>query len=406
MTAVRKYPLSEYLTMAIGWMMLAGVLCQILNPTDAAVTLFGFVMAEFSSRIIVIGFERSQETIAGLHAWDEALGRVLLRWVMFTIGLLIMTRYHENWFFEHHQYAFICVLGLCLILALIRLICTFSAVIQNRISLVVQIRNSILAVSIYCVAQFATLNSDMALSLALALLLGVLALVSLGIRHPIQKSQNGKINSVQSELTIMCFASLIWRYADLIVLALLLSPQNTLIYLIARGLAQVVPVTLNILTDRVDGPLRSAHCAGNLRHFAATAARINLGFLLIGGSVSLGALSMGAYVALIFNLDTAAFRYTLFWLVTAQSAPILFGATCVLFNITQCKSGTILLPLLGVFLFLCSSVLMEVNDPLSLAQIFALTHLMIGAGSALLINLRFGIWPGITAILFRQLKLL
>jgi len=406
MTAVSNYASSGHFTSAVGWMMLAVVLCQNLRLTDAAVALLGFVIAELLSRIMVMGLEPSQKITVTSPEWDEALGYVLLRWVLFTIGLLVVSQYHADWFFGYHQYALICILGLCLILALIRLVCTFTAVMKNHTPRLAKVRNAILAVSIYCVAQLGALNSDMVLSLAVALLLGILFAVSLGIRRPSQELRNGTIVSARSQPTNVPIASLIWRYADLIILALILSPQNTLIYLIARGLAQVVPLALDILTDRIVGPLRVAHCAGNLRHFAAIAARTNLGFLLIGGSASLIALSLSAYVPLILNLDTAEFRYILFWLVIIQAASALFGATGILFNITQCKSGTIFLPLLGIVLFWATIFLTGTDNPLKLAQVFASTHLLIGAASALLIGLRFGIWPGITAILFRQIKIL
>lgn len=392
--------------MAIGWVLVGGTLCQNLYPIDASVALFGLVFAELSSCVLLAGLDRIQHSGTRYLRWEDAVGHLLLRWVLFSISMLILAQNYLIRLFEHHQYAFICVLGLCLTLALIKLVCAHRVTSLKRGTQLVQMRNTLLAAGIFGFSQVASLDSDIILSFAIGLYLAILVTVSAGAVFANPPRQHRHLNIAQLEHTLADAAPFLLRYADVLILSWVLSPLDTLNYLIARGLAQLVLYALNQLSDRIADTLDSAYNTGNQQNFVAVAARTNLGFLLIGGAASLAALSMGAYVPLLFNLDSAVFRSILLWLVTAEVAPVIFGATGLLLNIAQCRRETILLSFAGVVAVWSTAIIFELTDPRDLAQLFAQVQMSIAAISAVFLGLRFGIWPGLTALLFRQIKLL
>tara|TARA_R110002110_G_scaffold9922_6_gene48501 strand:+ start:12657 stop:13877 length:1221 start_codon:yes stop_codon:yes gene_type:complete len=391
---------------AMGWILLAVTLCQYLYPTDAAVALFGCVIAELSSRLLVAGLDRSQSDDATDLRLEDILGYILLRWVLFSMSTLILAQIYSPGFFEDHQYAFGCILGLCLNLALIRVVCAYRTTAQKRGALLAQMRNTVLSGGVLVVAQFGSLNCDLVLSLAIALLLAILVTLSVGVSFISPIRQGNMSASAQIEKTLLVAAPLLFRYADVVILSWVLSPLNTLNYLIARGLAQGVSIALNLLSNRIAETLISAYDTENSQEFAAVAARTNLGFLLIGGSVSVAAISGGASIPMFFGIDAEVFQNILFWLVAAEAAPVIFGATGLLLNIAHCSRETILLSLFGALAVWSALIILDISNPRQLAQVFAYVQLLIAATSAFLLGLRFGIWPGLTAILFRQIKLL
>ena len=391
---------------ALGWILLAGTLSKYLHPIEAAVALFGVVMAEILSRLLADGLPQFQLSEGDSGNWDKFLSTVFLRWILLLFVTLGLVRYAPVWFFEGRDYAVICILGLVLSLTLLRLIIVRLATNQKRSALLIGLRNVILAAGVYCVAEIGLINGDLVLPLALALSLGTLVLMSLGLRQNRPTGPYCKLESNNSAGLPLGATPNYWLYADLIVLSCVLTPQNTFVYLIARGLAQVVPLCLQLVSGRIARALFLAFEGDERENFVAIAARTNLGYLLIGGGASLFVLSAETYISIFFDLDRVIFRDILFWLLVAQASPVFFGATAMLLDTTRSNMLTKSLALFGMLIFISSYALLEISEPKQFAQVFASSHVLIAAISAGYLGFRFGVWPGLTAVFFRQIKLL
>lgn len=391
---------------ALGWILLVGTLNKYLHPIEAAVALFGVVMAEVLSRLLVDGLPQLQLGENNSRNWDKLLSTVLLRWVLLLFVTLVLARYAPMWFFEGHGYAVICILGLVLSLKLLRLSVVCLAANQKRSALLIELRNVVLAVGVYGVAEIGLINADLVLSLALALSLGTLVLVSLGLRPHRPTAQDSKLESSNFLGLPLGVTPYYWLYVDLIMLNYILTPQNTFVYLIARGLAQVIPLCLQLVSGRIAHALSLAFEGDECESFVAIAARTNLGYLLIGGGASLVVLSAEAYIPTFFDLDRVIFRDILFWLLIAQASPVFFGATAMLLDTTRSNMLTKSLAMFGFLTFISSYAVLDISEPKQIAQVFASSHILIAAISAGYLGFRFGVWPGLTAVFFRQIKLL
>lgn len=368
--------------------------------------LFGIVMAEILSRLLADGLPQFQPGDSDPGNWDKLLSIVLLRWVLLLFVTLVLARYAPVWFFEGHDYTLICILGLVLSLALLRLSFVRLTTNQKKSALMIGFRNVILAAGVYCVAEIGLINGDLVLSLALALSLGMLILVSSFLRQHRPTGYYYKLETNNLTGPPLGATPNYWLYADLIILNCILTPQNTFVYLIARGLAQVVPLCLQLVSGRIARALSLAFESDERESFVAIAARTNLGYLLIGGGASLIVLSAETYVSTFFDLDRVIFSDILFWLLVAQASPVFFGATAMLLDTTRSNMLTKSLALFGVLTFISSYVLLNIIEPKQFAQIFASSHILIAAISAGYLGFRFGVWPGLTAVFFRQIKLL
>ena len=197
------------------------------------------------------------------------------------------------------------------------------------------------------------------------------------------------------------------RHGDiLIVLALVPDPALWLPYLIAKALSEVMVVIFDQMGDAAMPKLRDAFQAPRLHAFNAVSARLNLGFLLIGGGTTV--LMIGLFKMFEPFLDGVAVGSSaiLTWLLLGQCGPAIFGATGWIMKAGDL--GRLNKALAGLSVVSTALVLLSVGfgDPLTFAKAFALCQLAGSAlGAGLLVYL-LGIWPGVTAVLFRQLKLL
>lgn len=391
---------------AIGWVVLAAVTAKSLVPTDASVVLFSLVIAELLVRVLLVGVDRSRSGETLNSRWEDAVGQLLLRWVLLSVSLFLLALYRLIPFFHHQLYALICIFGLCLCLAMLRLICAFREPSKSRGRLLFEMRFILLAAGVIGLAKIGSLNADIVLSSAIGLVLLVLITVSTGFNtsRPLAKVITPSSDSF--EQTLSEFSPFLLRHADLLILPWVMSPAVTLGYLIARGLAQFIPCVLDRLGGRLTNTLARNFTAGSYHDFVSGAARTNLGVLLIGGAASLAVFGIGVHIPQAFNLNQPHFQNVLFWLTVAQVAPIVFGATGLLMKITELRKEVIGLSLTGVVIVWSITFVLDIKDPQDLAQLYAYVEMTIAALASGILGLRFGIWPGLTALLFRQIKLL
>ncbi len=189
------------------------------------------------------------------------------------------------------------------------------------------------------------------------------------------------------------------RSADLLLLPLLFAPLPALAYLLARGLA--APVTL--ILDRLEALALPALTSETPARRAAVAARVNLGALLLSGAVALSVLAFLGLAPPALLPPLPELRACLPWLLLAALARGLWGLAPLLARLTGLGAAVTPLRLGGLGAFLLLGSLAE--GPVELARALALTELMVHGALATLLALRRGIWPGATALLFRQIRL-
>ncbi len=194
------------------------------------------------------------------------------------------------------------------------------------------------------------------------------------------------------------------RYLDVLVVPWVLEAPVLLSYLCARAASLLIPFVLGLI-GRKTAPRLSALCAVPSRsEFQAAAARVNLGYLMVCGAIALLVLYQAPLAAQRLGLNAVVFEETLIWLVVGQSAPILFGATCLLMHAAGRAAFHDLLLGLTAAMFLIGISLQPQMDARMIAQTLAAAQLTQGALCAALLT-QCGVWPGLTALLHKQIKL-
>lgn len=103
--------------------------------------------------------------------------------------------------------------------------------------------------------------------------------------------------------------------------------------------------------------------------------------------------------------QTGEFKEVLVWLLLAQSTPILFGATPILMRAVGRETFYEVLLGISAAFFLAATLILNTHEGVSIAQIYATSQLTVAAASALLLT-QYGIWPGLTALFHKRIKLL
>lgn len=191
------------------------------------------------------------------------------------------------------------------------------------------------------------------------------------------------------------------RYVDVLVVPWVLEFEALYIYFLARIASLCLPVILAVLGYKVEPVLRSLVGTQEQTPFRAAAARVNLGYLMVSGAMALFLISSAPYLAKMLEPE---FREILVWLVIGQSAPVLFGATSLLMRVVERGTFYDVLGGITAVMFLAGTVLLDARDGIDVAQTFAVSQLTLAAVSALLLT-QCGIWPGLTALFHKQIKL-
>lgn len=198
---------------------------------------------------------------------------------------------------------------------------------------------------------------------------------------------------------------LLFRNIDIIVIGLVLSPVECAIYLIMRSVALWLDLLFRVLARSLRDPLAQSAEYAARTVFVSQAARANLGFLLIGGAGALALFVTLDPVLRLFGIVSAEGRQVLVWLIVAQSAPAIFGAThlfIALARLDALRAWVIwaALPLASILTFATAR-----DGIAALAVTYAVLQIAAAAVCAAVVALRCGIWPGPTALFHRRLKL-
>ena len=177
-------------------------------------------------------------------------------------------------------------------------------------------------------------------------------------------------------------------------------------YLLAKGLAALVRDAMGELEHALS--VHTRHDRGRSKRetaIMASAARINLGFLFVGSSAMIAVLGLGALTSTALALQDPPFSSLLLWLVLGQGAPAIFGATHLFMTRSGLQTAQAGITLAMLVVTACLLSALKDGNPSTVAATLALCQLARGAICALVLGAYRGIWPGLTAVLQRQLKL-
>lgn len=205
-----------------------------------------------------------------------------------------------------------------------------------------------------------------------------------------------------------CFglaARVVIRFPDLLLAPWFLDSAELKLYFWVRVASLAIPLALFGLSHSVTAKLEALSQTGNSLGFRAAAARVNLGYLMVCGSMALMILIGAPYSAALLGYSNAGFSDALIWVVLGQAAPILFGATGLLMHVEN--RGTINELLLGLTaaLFVASIFALEAGTAVTVAQTLGVAQLTHSAICAILLT-QSGVWPGLTALFQKEIKLL
>lgn len=210
-----------------------------------------------------------------------------------------------------------------------------------------------------------------------------------------------------SRLHLTCTRSSMWfavRCPDLLILPWFLEGAVHSSYLLARMTSLIIPFVLHALSTRVTVHLEELSQSDNPVHLQAAAARVNLGYLMVCGATALLVLNFAPYLSAFLGDVAPAFSTILTWLVIGQSAPILFGATSLLMHVSErgliyrLIHGATACFFVGSILAIGEGSAIIVAQSLAAAQ---LTHAAICAA----VLVKHGVWPGLTALFHKEIKL-
>lgn len=194
------------------------------------------------------------------------------------------------------------------------------------------------------------------------------------------------------------------RFIDVMLVPWLLEADVVFAYLTARMLSLLVPLSLTVLEVKALPQLVVLARIKENNSFQAAAARVNLGYLMVCGSVSLITLLSAPYLTNGLGISNPQFKDILIWLMVGQSAPILFGATRLLMRVVDSSALYDLLSGLTAVLFLIGLMLVTKQGGVIMAQTFAAAQLAQAGICACFLTQR-GVWPGLTALFHKEIKL-
>lgn len=252
--------------------------------------------------------------------------------------------------------------------------------------------------------------AEMTIGRVLLIVLVILCCATLGVlfKSPTSSAKTGLKSCRRSAARhlVKRSAKIGTRNIDLLLLPFIFGASETAIYLVARGLSISGVLSLSVLGRKAKGLLEAGKPFHPGRAISGAAARLNLGFFLVGGGMAVVTLGLGKIVGTLFGTDREIFSTVLFWLVVAHSVRPIFGAYAEIMKVAEMHMTELTLNLFlvsGIIAFCASQNNLTLTN---FALGLAVFHLAIGAVSASVVACKFGIWPGPTALLFRQIRLL
>ena len=373
--------------LAVGWVLLVVIQSQGLGQTELALVLGSVIMAEAVSSILV---SIPRNITKSKH---DALAQLLLGWIVVCLLLVLLFQVQLLTFYQGQPFAGLSLLALTLVLGLLKLVSAG----RGLAGFLNSARLLVAAAISYAIFFVGGSGTDLSLEgLILGHLLVLLAVIVLPSRGTNYRSYDVPDAGEFAALT---------RHTDLLLVPLVLNGTDALLYFAARCLSDYVSAVLEQLGTNARSGLVSARQTGNHIAFVTMAARLNLGYLLIGGGVALAVLTAGPFLAEVIQQSEEAFQAVLIWLLLGTCAPVLFGATDILLCTTG-KRAICRLVDLGTIILLCMAVFANAEpNPIFLAQCFAAFHLARAMLAAAILARGAGVWPGLTALMLRQIRL-
>lgn len=387
---------------ALGWLALFLVLRGAMDFGSLTLVLGAVALAEVASAWAVAGWDDSPRRTN----WADALERVLGRWIVFCVLFLGALQFGLIPFFAAEPVAVLIGLGMTLALALLKLGAACRCALLGRISAAVALRLPMVAAACLGTTHLGELDTELGLSIVLCIILVLLTVELWGLRNILREPDMRSFRCLSAADSLVATAPVLLRHADLMVLPFVLAPVEGAFYLVARGAASVISLAIELLLGRAAPGMDAAFHEPNGQGFVAAAARLNLGVLLVGGGAALGVLSAVPQLAGPLGLEAAPIRNILIWVVLGQAAPVFFGAVFLLLRVAGMRREGALLCLVGALSLGLSCLFLHTDDAILFAQQYASVQICVGLAGAAFLAWRTGIWPGLTAVLFRQIKLL
>ncbi len=202
-------------------------------------------------------------------------------------------------------------------------------------------------------------------------------------------------------------ARLVSSSTDIVIFAFFLESEHFTVYLATRGSLLLLPLSLSFLQkNAVDLQLGKQKFRSKDRS-RAYSARLNLGLFLVGGGIAIFALAFGKLLAnAFFSVEKDAFLGIFAWLLLGSSVKAIFGCFESILGAEGRGVFVANCHLLMAVGMICFAVVFEISSEEHLAKCFALFHISFGAIGSGIVAYRYGIWPGPTALLLRQIRLL
>jgi hypothetical protein len=382
----KRRRLAGALGAAAGWVALWLVCRDVLPAQAQGVVLYTLLLAEVASTTILAG--TAGGTSSGWLPGERGAGQLVTGWTIFLALLVLLAGTGRLTIYAEH------LTGVAMLALLAGLLCAAKTGARNHsghgaCGMLVALRGLIFAALLAGGARLVVPSWQGALGLiCLAALLLVLA---------VRQTAGPSLQTGRSRRTA--------RQIDVLLAGLLLSPRMALAYLLARAMARVVTLILDHLMEAAGFPLDGTSADTRMARFAADAARLNLGLLLIGGAAALGVLSL-AGPAMSFWPDLAiASGAVLHWLLLAAAAPAIFGAAPVLMRAGGMKREHGLVTATNAAAAVTAAWVLDLRTAADLACLVAVAELGTAATCAVILGLRAGVWPGLTALLIRGIRL-
>lgn len=376
----------------LGWTALIGASLLTLGRGEWAVFASTIILSEMAVRLLLSGQPaKTNQAIVPLSALS-----LFLRWLALLIPVLALTAFLPPFLFLHHPGAHLAFAALPVVRAL-----TWQAGQHRPGDRFGMVRPYPFVVAALLISA-ERLDALSANGAALLALFAALCLYASALAfQPRQSLSELPGKGADPALVVIGYGRLLRPHLDLLLLPFLFGPAAAFTYLVARLGAYPVTLVLNQIELRARRPLLQAILRNQPAEFARNAARINLGALFLGAATALLVLSCVTALPGLFGEN----RALVLWLVAAAAARAFLGLAAFFADLTELRRAETIANFAAIALVPLSAFVVGVTDLVGLARLCALSEwISLGIMAGLLAQKR-GIWPGITAVFARQIRL-
>jgi len=397
---VKSTSYARLVSLPLGIVTLGIIAWHGLNLTDFGLFAVCLVLSQLFGTAIAVNMQPATlSTDETSSAWQHAMSHVFLRWIAAILLLGFPAAQGKIPLFKHEPTLIFAIAGAMLAIATLMTIASFKEHDEKK-SFFGSISYFACCVAVCGGAIIAEIKDPTTL---LGLYLFFLLVTSgLSIRGMPSLFDVAKPQKFRFRLSV----HVVLRNIDVILISIVLDGATSAIYLIARAIAAMTPTALRLLDHATLEHVARTYVNQSRAEFCSAAARLNLGYLLIGGAGSLFAIGVAEVLSGNALTQHHGFQPVFFWLILASASPTLFGATNALMKISKMENALLTLQLLAAFFVCFCAVTGLIQNGIDLARYFALSQLTMKAACAVILGLRVGIWPGITAVFFGQIRII